>query len=278
MWPAVLACSVRGCGLPLAPRGAALACARQHAFDVARSGYMNLLQPQDRRSPDAGDSSASVAARARLLHQGIGRRIVDAFVARANGLELAPGAVVVDLGSGSGDALAALASRRAITAVGIDLSTAAAEHAARHHPGIAWVVANADRKLPLIDGSAALLLSLHARRNPAECARVLAPGGHLLVAVPAEDDLIELRESVMGSAVARDRAAAVLAEHEGRFTLVGRGGEREQHRLERDALLDLLRGTYRGGRASAAGRVTALTELDVTLASSFFLFRRRESA
>ena len=26
-------------------------CPRGHAFDVARSGYVNLLQPQDRRSP-----------------------------------------------------------------------------------------------------------------------------------------------------------------------------------------------------------------------------------
>jgi hypothetical protein len=44
--------------------------------------------------------------------------------------------------------------------------------------------------------------------------------------------------------------------------------------LERDALKDLLRATYRGERTSAAARIDALECLEVTLASDFFLFRR----
>ena len=46
--------------------------------------------------------------------------------------------------------------------------------------------------------------------------------GHLLVAVPAADDLIELRELVQGQRVERDRASVVLAEHEPLFRLVER--------------------------------------------------------
>jgi len=56
----VLACSVRGCGLPLTRRDRALVCSAGHAFDIARSGYINLLQPQDRRSLVAGDSKTAV--------------------------------------------------------------------------------------------------------------------------------------------------------------------------------------------------------------------------
>ena len=48
---------------------------------------------------------------------------------------------------------------------------------------------------------------------------------------------------------------------------------RDRRRLERDALLDLLRTTYRGERISDAGRVDAITNLEVTLASDIFLFR-----
>jgi 23S rRNA (guanine745-N1)-methyltransferase len=269
---APLACTVRDCGRPLAEQGRALACARGHSYDVARSGYVNLLQPQDRRSPAAGDAKEAVAARARLLEGGIGRAIVEAFVAQAAAV-LGGQATVVDLGSGSGDALAALAGAAAIDGIGIDLSPAAADHAARRFPELTWVVANADRRLPLLDTSVSLVVSLHARRNAPECARVLKPGGHLLVAVPAEDDLIELRESVLGQRVERARDALLIAEHTPEFRLIERRSARERHHLDRGALLDLLRATYRGGRASAAARVATLDRLDVTLASDLFLFQ-----
>ena len=271
----LLACSVRGCGLPLERLDRAFACPRGHSYDVARSGYVNLLQPQDRRSSAAGDSKAAVEARARLLAAGVGRTIVDDVVRRAAALDLAAGPAVVDVGSGSGGMLASLARERAITGIGIDLSTAAADHAARRFPHLTWVVANADRRLPLVDRSVNLVLSVHARRHPVECARVLARDGYLLVGVPARDDLLELRESVLGQRVERDRADAVLAEHEPLFMLIDRGTARERQRLDREPLLDLLRTTYRGGRTSATERIGALDSLEVTLATDLFLFRQR---
>jgi 23S rRNA (guanine745-N1)-methyltransferase len=271
----VLACTVRGCGLPLARRPRTCVCPRGHLFDVARSGYVNLLQPQDRRSRSAGDARASVDARARLQAAGVGRAVVEAFVRRAAALDLPDPAVVVDLGSGTGEALGLLAHARAIDAIGIDLSTAAAEHAVRRFPALTWVVANADRRLPLVDGGIDLVLSLHGRRNPAECARVLAPAGFLLLGIPAADDVIELRELVQGRRVERDRTATVLAEHASRFRLLDRTSARGRQPLEPAVLLDLLRATYRGERASAARRVGALSRLEVTLASEFLLLAPR---
>lgn len=248
-------------------------CGAGHSYDVARSGYVNLLQPQDRRSAAAGDSRASVDARASLLAAGIGRTLIAAVANRAAALDLPDTPVVVDLGCGSGDALAALTDR-AGTGVGIDLSTAAVERAARHFPDRTWIVANADRRLPLLDRSVDLIVSIHGRRNPADAARVLAAAGYLLVAVPAADDLIELRELVQGQPVERDRASAVLAEHEPLFRLVDQTVAREVLDLERAALLQLLRGTYRGVRHGAAERVAALTRMDITLASDLLLLRR----
>ena len=167
--------------------------------------------------------------------------------------------------------LGELARARPIEGIGIDLSTAAAEHAAKRFPALTWVVANADRRLPLVDRSTSLVISIHGRRNPAECARVLKPGGWLVVAIPAPDDLVELREQVQGARVERDRGEALLAEHAPFFTLRERGIVRERPRLDRNALKDLLRGTYRGERRSAAAGVEALDELEVTLASDVFL-------
>jgi len=272
----LLACTVRQCGLPLVRRERAMTCARGHSYDVARSGYVNLLQPQDRRSLTAGDTPASVDARARLLGSGVGRSILDGLVARAAALDLGSAATALDLGCGGGDALGALAAARMIDGVGIDLSTAAVTAAARRFPSLTWVVANADRRLPILDACASLVLSMHGRRNPDECARVLAPHGFLVMAIPAAEDLVELRESVLGERVERERGDALVVDHAPLFTLIERWTLRERHTLPRDRLLDLLRGTYRGERSSAAARIASLDRLEVTLASELFLFTPRQ--
>jgi hypothetical protein len=104
---------------------------------------------------------------------------------------------------------------------------------------------------------------------------VLAPHGTLIVAIPAADDLIELRGAVQGLRVERNRGNAVVAEHDRLFSEVDRFEIREQKTLEPHALIDLLRITYRGARLSAAGRVDALTARSVTLATEVFLFSPR---
>jgi 23S rRNA (guanine745-N1)-methyltransferase len=232
------------------------------------------LQPQDRRSTNPGDSRESVAARARLLAAGVGAAVVRAVAETAATLGLKADATIVDLGCGGGDTLDAICARTGGAGVGIDISTAATDLAARRFPTVTWVVANADRRLPLLDGSVTLAMSLHARRNPPECSRVLCESGFLIVAVPAADDLIELRAHVQGEAVERPRAPAVVEEHAAMFTLVDARIVREHHRLDRPQLLELLSGTYRGARTSSAARVEALESLDVTLASDILLFRK----
>jgi 23S rRNA (guanine745-N1)-methyltransferase len=248
-------------------------CDAGHSFDIARSGYVNLLQPQDRRSRAAGDSSAAVDARASLLADGVGRTLIDALASRAAALDLGDSPVVADLGCGSGDALAAVTETR--SGVGIDLSSAAIERAARRFPGRTWIIANADRRLPLLDHRVDLVLSLHGRRNPSEVARILATARYLFVVVPAADDLLELRELVQGQRIERDRVEPVLADHEPLFQLIERSVVRETLELERDALLNLLRGTYRGARRAVTERATSVTRMKVTLAAELLLLTPR---
>ena len=271
-----LSCTVRGCGAPLHQANRSFICDRGHSFDIARSGYVSLLQPQDRKSLDAGDSRAAVKARTDLLKAGVGVALLDAVVARAAALHFdGQPPVVVELGCGSGDTLGLLAAQREISGVGIDLSTAAASEAARRFAALTWVVANADRRLPLLDSSVDLVLSIHARRNPAECHRILRPDGFLVVAVPGASDLIELRELVQGEAVRRDRVQALVAEHDACFTVIEQTSAQQTLDLDRGALHSLLRGTYRGGRLSESPRVQSLDRLTVTLASDIVLFTAR---
>ena len=235
---------------------------------------MNLLQPQDRRSLAAGDTNRSLESRARLLAAGVGSHILDMLIERATRF-VGDRDVVLELGSGSGDLLGRLTARRSTTAIGIDLSRGAAEIASRRFPHVTWVVANADRRLPILDRSVSVVFSLHGRRNPVECARVLTPRGWLVAGVAAPDDLIELRELVQGIAVERSRADVFLNEHASFFELEDRAFIREKHTLQADALSDLLRGTYRGARATEAARLASLKALDVTLSVELLLLRLR---
>jgi 23S rRNA (guanine745-N1)-methyltransferase len=216
-----------------------------------------------------------VHARAALEQAGVGRALTNGIIETIVALGLPANAVVADLGSGSGALLGALCRDRSITGVGIDLSAAAAEFAARRFPTVTWVVANADRRLPLLDDSADLVLSIHGRRNPSECARVLTAHGRLLVALPAPDDLVELRTLVQGQGTERDRVDALLGEHRSHFELIDRFPIRERLTLGREALLNLLRGTYRGARFAASERVESLRKVEVTMSSEVCVLERK---
>jgi 23S rRNA (guanine745-N1)-methyltransferase len=273
-----LACPVRDCAAPLHRDGRVWRCPQGHTFDVARRGYVNLLQPQDRKSSSPGDAKAVVDARARLIRAGIGTAAARAVAALATSRVPSGAAVIVELGSGTGDLLGPLVAGRSWCGIGIDLATAAVDHAARRFPQATWLVANADRRLPLLTASVDIVLSLHARRNPAECARILKPEGQLIVAIPAADDLIELRAAVQGHGIDRDRVPALVAEHGAMFTLEHQTTTRERVRVEPDLLALLLQTTYRGVRSREAARMGALEALDVTLASEVCVFRPRATS
>ena len=135
--------------------------------------------------------------------------------------------------------------RAGFEAHGVDLSSAAIALAARRYPEGTWVVANADRSLPWVTNAFDLVLSIDARLNPAEMRRVLKPGGRLLVAVPAADDLVELRAAVLGEGVLRDRLEGAAGRLAADFELEGRRTVRDRARLGPDELRDALAATYR---------------------------------
>jgi 23S rRNA (guanine745-N1)-methyltransferase len=162
-------------------------------------------------------------------------------------------------------------------AYGLDISSPAIEMAAKKYPGPTWLVANADRFLPWLDGSLDAVLSITSRRNADEYHRVLAPSGRVIVAVPGEDDLIELREALMGRATRRDRAASVIEELAPLLELVSRRSLRRRVRVAAAGVRDLLATTYRGGRPSRQAQVDALGEMDLTSSRELLVFQKRRA-
>jgi 23S rRNA (guanine745-N1)-methyltransferase len=213
-----------------------LLCPRGHSFDVARSGYVNLLQPQDRRSKQPGDTAGVVAARRRLHDRGVTRPLLRAI---AEMLDASPGDVVLDAGCGDGFYLGSLALETGCDAHGVDISIPAVDAAARRYPGCEWIVANADRFVPYATGAFSIVLSITARMNAPEFRRILRDGGRLLVALAAPEDLIELRGA------GRDRVARTLETFAHGFTLVDRRRVATQADVEAAAVQDVLLSIYR---------------------------------
>ncbi len=233
-----------------------MVCPRGHSFDIARSGYINLLQPQDRRSKHPGDTVAAVAARRRLHDRGVTGPLLHAI---AETVAASPGDSVLDAGCGDGFYLGSLAAQTGFDAHGVDISTLAVNAAARRYPECEWIVANADRSVPYAERSFSLVLSITARMNAPEFRRVLRDDGRLLVALPAPDDLIELR------GVGRDRVARTLETFAHGFRLVDRSRVATVADLDASGVHDVLHSIYRPMRSQPAEAMRVTFSLDLLL-------------
>jgi 23S rRNA (guanine745-N1)-methyltransferase len=188
------------CRQELRLHGRVLTCPSAHAFDVARQGYVNLL-PR-RPSTGTGDSPAMVEARASFLARGHYAAFADAVASaistRSDGGddELGQGEPIAEVGAGTGYYLAQVLRRREGSGVALDVSAAAARRAARAHERIGSVVADAWTSLPLRDGCLGGAVVAFAPRSGGELARVVRPGGRLVVLVPGAGHLAELRAAL----------------------------------------------------------------------------------
>jgi 23S rRNA (guanine745-N1)-methyltransferase len=198
------------CAEPLTPGERAFTCPTGHSFDRARQGYVNLLRPTRLR----GDTPEMLQARRRFLDVGwyaplanALAEVVGAWLAMA-GATLPPDArALLDAGCGEGYYLSALADALAPALAaggwrlyGLDLAKDAVRMAAGRASHAAlpltWLVANSKDRLPFADAGLGALLTIFAPRHAEEFARVVAPGGLLLVVTPTGEHLAEARAAL----------------------------------------------------------------------------------
>lgn len=260
-----LACPLDGD--PLHAKGASWRCPNGHSFDVAREGYINLLPVQRKRSRDPGDSKAMVAARRRFLGRGFYQPIADAVCNTVLAGPAPEGDLrCLDAGCGEGYQLRALAAaagaHRALALAGLDISKWAVQAAARQARPITWLVGS-NAGLPVQSASLDWLLCLFGFPAYGEFARVLKPGGRLLMVDPGADHLRELREILYPSLrPPRDRERPPPSG----FVLEATSTLRYPIHLDRpEDIADLLTMTPHLYRASAAGRARAEALADLAL-------------
>ncbi len=185
----LLACPRCGAGLTVVTEGVgrSLRCPSGHSYDVARQGYVNLLGG---REPANADTAPMLAARGRVHTSGLFAPVAGLVSAATTGAT-----ALLEVGAGTAHYLVgALGADPAAVGIALDVSRAAARAAARADPRVTAVVADVWRPLPVRARSLDAVLCVFAPRNLAEFARVLRPGGRLVVATPGPGHLAGLRD------------------------------------------------------------------------------------
>ena len=168
---------------PLVDHNGGLGCANGHHFDRAKQGYVNLLVGAN---PHPGDTPAMVMARCRVHEAGVLAKVHEWLETNSQG-------GIVDLGAGPGAYLAT--ATHANWRIALDSSTAALKVCAKQ-PGVQVFGGDLTRTLPLASGCADTVWSVFAPRPFREIHRILRDGGQLLVVMPTQDHLHELRAMI----------------------------------------------------------------------------------
>jgi 23S rRNA (guanine745-N1)-methyltransferase len=208
-----------------------LACGNGHRFDVNRRGYVSLITGSRRL---IGDSPAMLDARETFLEHGWYARLRDTL---SGVLASAHARSVIDIGCGTGyylrGALEALSPRTTAgddepvigpLALAVDLSAPAVARTVRAAGAVvgastAGLVADVWSPLPVRDGVADAVINVFAPRNPGEFHRVLKPDGILVVVIPHQNHLTELRADGLALGVHENKSADLIAGLAGFFAL-----------------------------------------------------------
>jgi 23S rRNA (guanine745-N1)-methyltransferase len=273
------------CRSPLGSAGVparTLVCPAGHSFDAARQGYFNFLVGKG--TVFEADAADMVAARFDFLSAGhyrpLAEAVADISAPAFAGAFTGSGARVLDAGTGTGHYLRTLLDRfPAAAAVGLDISKFAVRRAARMNPEAVNLVGDVWQPLPVADGAVDVVTVVFAPRNAAEFARVLRPGGRLVVVTPRPGHLAEVsgQTGMLGIEPAKEeRLAASLEGHFSPLTarnldldlslvpadvanlaLMGPAG----HHLDREALASLAAGLPPLTAVSARFRISVFEPL-----------------
>ncbi|MBI4976683.1 MAG: methyltransferase domain-containing protein [Spirochaetes bacterium] len=172
--------------------GRSLLCVNAHAFDIAKTGYVNLFTGRQQDFYDAVLFDARQACIAGGLFDGLLRKIAEIIrdAGSADGF-------ILDAGTGEGTLLARLMPMCGGTAccAGIDISRDGIHIASRDYPDILFCIADIAH-LPFADGTADCILNILSPGHYGEFTRVLAPGGAVIKVAAADNHLQEFRQLI----------------------------------------------------------------------------------
>lgn len=186
------------CGEKLDISGKSYICPNRHTFDMAKSGYVNLL-PTNNSGSVHGDNKMMLRARREFLEKGYYKPFCD-VVCKVVSKYCCENSVILDAGCGEGYYTTAVKaifdkSNIAVEMYGIDISKDAVDMAAKRKSGVNFAAASVFH-IPAMTNSCDLLLTMFAPYCGEEYGRVLKNDGIMVMAIPSENHLWELKSKI----------------------------------------------------------------------------------
>lgn len=179
------------CSSPLTLKGKSYVCENGHCYDVAKSGYVNLVLANQKNSAEAGDNKEMIEARQVVMEGNYYQQLADDIIAYLNNYDLES---LVDAGCGIGYIPYRLTEAFPKAKIlGADISKEAILSASKKYKNIPFAVASSIR-LPIKSSSIDALICAFAPVFPQEFNRVLRDNGLFLRIIPDKKHLFRLKE------------------------------------------------------------------------------------
>ena len=176
-----------------------LHCLNGHCFDLAKSGYVNLLPVQQKHTKQPGDNLQMVRARRDFLQAGYYQPFQQALCAMVVQAMPQQG-ILLDAGCGDGYYTKAVtealqAAGKAVHVYGVDISKYAVDLAAKQEKAATFAVGSVFH-LPVSDHCCDGIFSLFAPYAGTEFQRVLKKHGTMILGIPGAKHLIGLKRAI----------------------------------------------------------------------------------
>ncbi len=211
------------CHQPLSQKERTFSCDKNHQFDLAKEGYVNLMPAHHKRSKDPGDNKDMMQARRRFLEGGHYDPMRQA-VAKLCTQHLSQSTpTLLDIGCGEGyytnevalqlinKPQEASGSQQEIAQTyGLDISKVAIKYAAKRYDSCSFSVASSHR-LPFADKSLGAVLRIYAPCKAEELHRTIVDDGVVITVTPAGRHLYQLRDEIYDGVRMHDETAEDIA-------------------------------------------------------------------
>lgn len=196
------------CNSPLFQQDKSYYCEKRHCYDIAKSGYVNLLQSDKMNSKIPGDNKQMVDTRNHFLNKGYYSSLCDKLcevIAELSQTIATKPLCLADVGCGEGYytnhmAMTLAENNQSCEILGIDISKFALELAGKFakthqllnvHYGVGSVF-----RLPIADQACDIVTELFAPYCGEEFHRILKPNGYMILVIPAKNHLFELKQAI----------------------------------------------------------------------------------
>ena len=188
------------CKKPLKRVNSSYICENKHCYDIAKSGYVNLLLPNQMNAKLPGDNKLMVRARRDFLNKGYYKKLLGELCSSVRKYAV-KGGTIIDAGCGEGyytDGIYDAVKDLGAEVLGVDISKTALEYAGKRSKdkeNLNYAVASVFH-IPTADKKADMFVTLFAPFCQEETLRVLKKSGILIMVIPAEKHLWELKSAI----------------------------------------------------------------------------------